>query len=109
VFNSRSNEYSLAPQFKWLEYTFNFCKDRGCGRPYPHTALKGVTSTDTETVGLLAALNSVLYLLLRLVRAGAWWACLPGGRGVADEWESDHASTTGSVSPPSGRLGLSIR
>jgi hypothetical protein len=23
VFNSRSNEYSLAPQFKWLEYTFN--------------------------------------------------------------------------------------
>jgi len=22
VFNSRSNEYSLAPQFKWLEYTF---------------------------------------------------------------------------------------
>jgi hypothetical protein len=74
-----------------------------------YTALKGVTSTDTETVGILAALNSVLYLLLRLVRAGAWWACLPGGRGVAGEWESGHASTTGSASPPSGRLGLSIR
>ncbi len=31
LFNSGSNESSLAPQFKWLDNTFNFCKQ--CRNP----------------------------------------------------------------------------
>jgi hypothetical protein len=34
VFNSRLNEYSLAPQFKWLEYTFKYTVQLNCNKTH---------------------------------------------------------------------------